>query len=284
VRVLITGGRGQLGRALADALANDEVAAPGRDELDVTYEKRVRETILDFTPAVVIQAAAWTDTAACERDPDRAMLVNAEGAAHVARACRDTGSAMLYVSTNEVFDGQKRQPYHERDLPNPINVYGHSKLEGERRVQALLPHACIVRTSWLYGAGRDSFPERVLAQASLGGPLKLVTDEVASPTFTVDLARAIVRLVHVGAMGTYHLTNSGACSRFEWAEELLRVACLSVPIEAVTQADYGAPYRKPASSALANTRAARLGITLRPWQDALAEHMSRTSVRQEAPL
>ena len=275
MRILITGGNGQLGRALQTAFASDAVEALGHSDLDITSREQVSRTLSRLEPDCVIHAAAWTDTAGCERDPDLAMRVNGEGAAIVAEACRETGSALLYISSNEVFDGEKQTPYAEDDHPNPINAYGRSKLEGERRVQAVLDRSCIVRTSWLYGPGRQSFPEKILGPARKGSPLKLVTDEIASPTFTVDLAQAVAGLVHERASGLFHLTNAGACSRRDWAEEVLRLVGISIQIESVTQNEYGGPYRKPVNSMLANINAARLGITLRPWQEALAEHMQR---------
>lgn len=283
MKVLITGGHGQLGRAVLSALAADEVTAVGHSDLDITDPQQVSAVISHYDPEVVVHAAAWTDTAGCERDPERALHVNGEGAGIVAEACRASGATMLYVSTNEVFDGEKSEPYTEDDAPNPINVYGRSKLEGERRVQSALDEPCVVRTSWLYGPGRDSFPEKILAAARQQNALRLVTDEVASPTWTVDLAQAIAVLAHKGAPGIYHLTNVGACSRKEWAEEIVRLAGLNdVSIEATTQSDFGAPFRKPPFSALSNTNAARLGVRLRPWQEALADHFHRAKVSQGA--
>jgi dTDP-4-dehydrorhamnose reductase len=273
MRILITGGNGQLGRALQAALTSDQVDALGHSDLDITSREQVFRTLSRLEPDSVIHAAAWTDTAGCERDTDLAMRVNSDGAAIVAEACREIGSALLYISSNEVFDGEKPTPYVEADQPNPINAYGRSKLEGERRVQAVFDRSCIVRTSWLYGPGRDSFPEKILGAARRGGPLKLVTDEIASPTFTVDLAQGVARLVRERETGLFHLTNTGACSRREWAEEVLRLAGVSVAIEPVTQAEYGGPFRKPVNSVLENRNAAQLGVTLRPWQEALAEHV-----------
>ena len=283
MRILITGGHGQLGRALEAALTADEVTALAHSELDITDREQVSAAVSRYDPEVVIHAAAWTDTAGCERDPARALQVNGEGAGIVAEACRESGATMLYISTNEVFDGEKSQPYAEADSPNPINSYGRSKLDGERRVQAALKDHCIVRTSWLYGPGRDSFPEKILAAARQQNALRLVTDEVASPTWTVDLAQAIASLAHKGTSGIYHLTNAGACSRKEWAEEIVRLAGLNdISIEATTQSDFGAPFRKPPFSALANMNGASLGVTVRPWQEALADHIQRAKVSQGA--
>lgn len=283
MRVLITGGKGQLGRALEAALAGRGVWAPGHDDLDVTEVAVVDAAISGFRPDVVVHAAAWTDTAGCERDPVRALAVNAEGAANVAEACARAGAALLYISTNEVFDGERREPYREDDKPNPINHYARSKLEGERRVQAAVERHWIVRTSWLYGPGRTSFPEKILDAARRQGRLQLVTDEISSPTWTVDLAGAIARLIQHKEWGIYHLANAGHCSRMEWAQAVLKIAGVDVPLEPSTQAEFGAPYRKPVFTALANTRAAALGIALRPWREALADHL-RSPHSPQAPV
>ena len=286
MRVLITGGQGQLGRAVQAALAGHDVSAPGHAELDVTDAGKVQEAVRGFRPEVVMHLAAWTDTAGCEADPARALQVNGEGTRIVAEAGVRAGAAMLYVSTNEVFDGGKAEPYHEEDEPNPINSYGRSKLKGERHVQSLLERYYVVRTSWLYGPGRVSFPEKIVQAARERGQLRLVTDEVASPTWTLDLAGAVVRLIQKPAWGVYHLSNSEYCSRLEWAAEILRLSGLEgIPVEPITQREFGAPYRKAAFSALANVRGAHLGIELRPWQEALAEHLqtSRSDSGAAAP-
>ena len=275
MRVLITGGRGQLGRALSAALTGDEVSAPGHDELDITNEAAVRETLERTAADVVIHAAAWTDTAGCERDPERAMLVNAGGAGIVAEVCASSGARMIHVSSNEVFDGEADRPYAEDAQVRAINEYGRSKLEGERAVAAASPGHAIVRTSWLYGPGRVSFPEKILQAARSGGSLRGVTDEIASPTWTVDLAEAIARLIRREPSGIYHLTNTGYCSRLEWARRILSVGGQAdVLVSPATQSDFAAPYRKPVFSALANTRAAALGVTMRSWEDALADHLA----------
>src|SRR5437867_1054994 len=208
MRILITGGTGQLGLALQQALTPDEVLAPGHAELDITKAGAVRETIRNFRPDAVIHAAAWTDTAACERDPERALAINGEGARIVAEACRDADAAMLYISSNEVFDGEADVPYPEDAAPKPLNAYARSKLAGEEAVQATLDRCFIVRTSWLYGPGRVSFPEKIMQIAQDQHSLRVVTDEIASPTWTVDLAHAITTMMHASATcGVYHLTN-----------------------------------------------------------------------------
>ncbi len=279
MRVIITGGLGQLGRALQESLAEHQVTALDLPEIDVTDPDSVRRAFDDVRPELVIHAAAWTDTTGCEADPAQALQVNGEGTRIVAEACGRAGAAMLYVSTNEVFDGEKAEPYLEEDKPNPLNAYGRSKLEGERYVQSLLERYYIVRTSWLYGPGRVSFPEKIVQVAREQGRLRLVTDEVACPTLTMDLAGAIARVIQKPAWGVYHFTNHGHCSRLEWAVEILRLSGVEgVPVEATTQREYGAPYRKAVFSALANVRGARLGVELRPWQEALAEHLQSSRI------
>ena len=279
MRIAITGAHGQLGLALQRALYDDEVIAYAHNEVDITDADAVVRAVEDRHPDAVIHAAAWTDTAGCEADPARAIEVNGHGAGNVAKACARTGAAMLYVSSNEVFDGETDAPYAEDAQMNPVNHYGRSKLEGEKQVQDALERHQIVRTSWLYGPGRVSFPEKILKAAKEQGRLKLVTDEVASPTWTVDLARALSALVRLEEVGVFHLTNAGYCSRKEWAEEVLRIAMLgSTPTEPATLADFGAPYKKPPFSALANVRAAKVGVRLRNWQLALLDHF-KTAVR-----
>ena len=273
MRVLITGGRGQLGRELQQALASQTVLAQDLPELDVTDAAAVDRAIGQFRPQVVVHAAAYTDTLGCEADPEMALRVNGEGTRKVALACRRADAALLYVSTNEVFAGDKGEPYLESDQPNPINAYGRSKLAGERYVQATLDRFYVVRTAWLYAAGGDNFPAKVLRAADREGSLRLVTDEVASPTWARDLAQAIAQLIAQAAYGVYHLTNAGACSRYQWAERILALAGRAdVPLQPITQAEHGAPYRKPPYSELANQAAAALGIVIRPWHEALQEY------------
>jgi dTDP-4-dehydrorhamnose reductase len=269
MRILITGGQGRLGRELQVAFAAQTVRALDLPDLDVTDAVAVGREMDAFRPELVIHAAAQTDTRACEKDPAGATLVNGDGTRNVALACRRVKATLLYVSTDEVFDGAKGEPYLETDEPRAINAYGSSKLLGEQHVRSLLQRAYIVRTSWLYGGGND-FPAKVLQAPP--GELPMVTDEVSSPTWAHDLAEAIARLVQRGAPpAIYHLTNSGYCSRFEWAREVLELAGRrDIVLQPITRAEYSAPVRKPPFSALANTAAAKLGVVLRPWQEALA--------------
>jgi len=274
MRIFITGNRGQLGRELMCSLSAHTVDGGDLPELDIMDADTTRRRIEAARPDIVIHAAALTDTRLCEDDPDLAHRVNGLGTRNVAIACRDSGAALVYVSTNEVFDGLKGEPYVESDAPKPVNAYGRSKLEGEEQARALVERLYVVRTAWLYGDERD-FPSKILAAASQQPELTVVTDEVATPTHAGDLSDAIARLVEIGVYGVYHFTNSGECSRFEWAREVLRLAGRSdVALKPTTLAEYNAYPPKPPYTALRNEAGARLGITLRPWQKALAEHFA----------
>lgn len=286
MRVLITGGQGQLGRDLRLVLAEHEVRSTDLPELDVTDPSAVLDAISSFCPEVVIHAAALTDTVRCETEPDLAYTVNALGTRNVALACQRAGAAMLYVSTNEVFDGTRREPYLEFDEPNPLNVYARSKLAGERFVQTLLPRHYVVRTAWLYGAESSHFPAKILAAARGRPELSVVVDEIATPTWTCDLADALARLIQQPLYGVYHFTNSDACSRFQWAREVLRLSGREdVVLRPVTTVEWrqagGEGPRKPPYSVLRNfVGATSLGIELRPWREALAEYFAQASRRR----
>ena len=281
MRTLITGAGGQLGRALQEALDDDWVRALSHSELDISDPDAVIESIETLEPEVVIHAAALTDTARCEREPDAASTINALGARNVAVACGRLGVAMAYVSTNEVFDGAQSTPYTEFDEPRPINAYGRSKLAGERLVQELLPEHYIVRTAWLYGHGGNHFVAKML-RAAEGSELTGVVDEVATPTWTRDLAHALAQLIETGLYGVYHFTNSGQASRYQWTQEVLRLAgkpevrlrpATTNEFRASLPRDAVAP-QKPPYSVLRNLAGADLGIELRPWQEALAQYFA----------
>lgn len=281
MKILITGASGQLGRSLQRAFAADDVVVLSHADLDITDLSAVTAAVRDAAPAVVIHCAALTDTNRCEKEPALARLVNGIGSETVAKACHAAGARLVAISTNEVFDGTKREPYVETDATGPLNAYALSKLDGEFLAASACPDTLIVRVSWLYGDGYVNFNEKVIAAAQEGRKLAFVTDEVATPTSSDDAATAIRALIEKHApAGIYHLVNDGEASRYDWAVEILRLAGMSdARVEAVTTADlrangYAGP-QKPPYSVLANTRAAALGVTLRPWREALATYFER---------
>lgn len=283
MRILITGANGQLGRSLTVALAAHDVIPLGHGDLDVSDRFAAEAAIAEHRPQAVIHAAALTDTARCERQPELALAVNAAGTENVARACHEYSVPCFVISTNEVFDGTKGAPYDERDQPRPLNAYARSKLSGEALAIAANPEAVVVRTAWLYGPGGNNFVQKVLNAARAGAQAAFVTDEISSPTATGDLARSLTALIETGsAHGIYHLTNEGEASRYEWACEILRVARVDVAVRATTSAalradGYDGPL-KPASSVLENTRARALGIVLPHWRASLEAYIASLAV------
>lgn len=270
MRILITGKSGQLARALLERWPG--AVGVGRPEVDLTQAASVQAAVDAHRPELIVHCAAMTDVDGAARDPAAAYRANGLGTQNVALAAARVGAAVAYVSTNEVFDGTSAVPYTEFDTPNPINPYGWSKRAGEWFVQHLAPRFYIVRTSWVTGHGGRNFVHRIQQLADERGALRVVTDEVACPTFTEDLAEALVKLTATGHYGLYHLTNAGYCSRFDYARQILALSGRGhIPVAPITLADFPRPSTPPRFSPLANFAAAALGLTLRPWEEALAE-------------
>lgn len=271
MRLVITGSGGQLGRSLQELLKGDELLLVDLPEYDVT-QPDIIGAIERFRPHVVIHTAAMTDVDGCELNPEGAYSVNALGTRNVAVACQRCDAPLLYVSTDYVFDGTKVGPYLEFDEPNPINVYGRSKLGGEFLVRDLLSRFYIVRTAWLYARGGENFVSKIVELADQSEELSVVTNEVGSPTYAPDLAQAILRLIEHPLYGIYHLVNEGSCSRYEFARRILQLAGKSgFPLRPVQT--YARAARAPANAALRNFCAAtQLGIRLRSWEEALGAY------------
>jgi len=277
MRLFITGIRGQLGRTLQAALTGHEVTGIDLPECDIAHRASIGAAIKDAAPDVVIHCAAMTDVDGCARDPLAAYRANGLGTQNVALACQTLGAPMLHISTNEVFDGAAGRPYTEFDALNPINAYARSKLAGEWYTRHLLTRFYIVRIAWLYALGGRNFtnPHRIVQLADKHGRLRVVTDEVSSPTYAIDLAQAIAQLVASGQYGVYHFTNEGSCSRFDYVSEVLRLSGRStVTVEPTTLAAFERDSTPPSFAPLANVAGAAIGIRLRPWQEAVAEFLN----------
>ncbi|NTW28722.1 MAG: dTDP-4-dehydrorhamnose reductase [Coriobacteriia bacterium] len=277
---LIAGAGGMLGTALQRVLAERgaRFTVPAEREFDITDEFAVVRCVGDFAAAldpgergVLINAAAYTNVERAEEDSEAAYRVNEYGAGLLARVTREHGLAFVHVSTDFVFDGRKDGAYTEADEPNPLSVYGASKLAGERAVFAACPEALTVRTAWVFGPAGVNFPVKIVAAACKNPSLKVVTDEVGSPTYTIDLATGILALADADARGLFHLAGSGSCSRFELARETLRLAGLGeVRVVPVTSEAFPTKAARPQNSVLDCAKAAALGVTMSPWCDALA--------------
>jgi dTDP-4-dehydrorhamnose reductase len=219
---------------------------------------------------------------ACEENEETARLVNGTGAGIVARAAAGINARLIHISTDYVFDGTSTIPYredHPTGPPEALSAYGRSKLLGEERVLEEHPGALIVRTAWLYGRGGSGFPNAILRRAREVGKLRVVHDQTGSPTLADDFAEALYRLAHLDIGGLLHVTNSGRCTWYEFAGEILRRAAIDVPVAPVTTADYPRPARRPAFSVLDNSRyESVVGRPLRSWQEALADYMGKVSL------
>jgi dTDP-4-dehydrorhamnose reductase len=281
VKVLVTGAGGMLAQAALPALAAaGHTALPcTRAELDVTRAVDVRRAVGKAAPDWVWNLAAYTDVDGCERESARAFRVNGEGAGHVAAAAAEAGAGVLTVSTDYVFAGDDPTPRTERDRVGPLSVYGRSKLAGEEAVRTANPRHTIVRTAWLYGRGGRNFVDTILARARAGESLRVVDDQHGAPTWTEDLAAALVGLLERQAVGTFHATNEGSCTWYEFACEICARAGAKVPIARIRSAELARPAPRPAWSVLDTSRLAQvLGHRLPHWRDALGRYLARPAV------
>jgi dTDP-4-dehydrorhamnose reductase len=277
--VLVTGASGQLGHDLVEAFAPDGVVGLTRAKLDVTDQDAVLGAVRNLAPDLVVHAAAFTKVDTCETEPDTAWQVNALGTENVARACAKQGAAMVYVSSDYVFDGLAGRAYTEFDAVSPLSVYGRSKEAGEQLVRGALPAHFIVRTSWVQGAHGGNFVKTMLRLGRDRGAVSVVDDQTGSPTFAFDLAPAIRALATTGRPGTYHLTNSGECTWFQFAQAIFAEAGLDVHCSPIDTATFGTPAPRPAYSVLDNLKARLLGLDPLPdWRASLKRLVSELEV------
>ena len=276
MKILVTGAGGMLGSDVVARLSGaHEVIGVTRQEYDVLDEAGVRAFTAKTRPDWVIHCAAFTNVDGCEKEPEKAYRVNAEGTRNVALACWGAGARLLCVSTDYVYDGGKREPYVETDPVRPLNVYGASKLRGEQEALKALPGALVVRTSWLFGKNGPNFVKAILSQAGIKPKLSVVSDQVGNPTYTPDLADGLARLVEAGASGVVHVSNSGQCSWHDYAKKVLEMAgAKGTEVTPITTAELGRPALRPAYSVLSNEKYHSItGHRLRDWKDALAEYI-----------
>jgi dTDP-4-dehydrorhamnose reductase len=284
VKVLITGAGGQLGHDLLRTFAGETVLGLTRADLDVTDRAAVEAAVSAQRPDLVVHAAAFTKVDACEGEPDAAWHANAAGAWWVARACERAGAAMVYLSSDYVFDGTAGRPYTEFDVVNPQSVYGLTKEAGEQLVRESLGAHYVVRTSWVQGSHGGNFVKTMLRVGGERDELAVVDDQIGSPTFTFDLAPAIRALVLEGAPhGTYHVTNAGHCSWFDFANAIFERTGTEVTVKPTDTASWGAPAPRPAHSVLDNRKAALVGLEPLPaWQDSLHRLIAELEGRASA--
>jgi dTDP-4-dehydrorhamnose reductase len=274
MRVTLFGASGLLGHDLVPALSGEQLTAFSVEEADLRDHARVRDLVRDSRPEWILLLAAYTDVDGCESDPGLAFAVNCDGAVNVAEAARAAGSRLLFVSTDYVFDGSKRSPYQTGDARSPASVYGESKARAEERLLEILPEVCIARTSWLFGHGGKCFPATILKLAATRPEISVVNDQRGSPTFTVDLASALVKLCRASAHGIVHVTNSGNCTWYEFATEIVRKSGMPAKVKPVTTAEFPRPARRPAYSVLSPASLHAYNFHMPEWQDALRRYLA----------
>ncbi len=277
-RILVIGAKGMLGRDLMEVLRldfrSDEIIGWDIDEIDISEESSI-EKIVMIRPQILINLAAYTDVDGCEKGRERAFLVNTEGVKNVTIAARRAGSKVIYISTDYIFDGKKNEPYLEDDMPNPINVYGQSKLEGERYIRELLERGLIIRTQWLYGRHGNNFVSSILRQAKEKKILYIVSDQIGSPTYTLDLSWAISLLIKRNSWGVFHVANSGSCSWYTFGERILEFSGLrDVKVVPISTEQSGRIASRPSYSVLNTEKFQReTGKVMRHWSQALREYL-----------
>ena len=273
MKVAVFGATGLLGRALLREWRDDEVIGLSSRDVDIRDHDRVAELVARMQPDWIVLAAAYTDVDGCESNRELAFAVNRDGAASVARAAQASRSQLLFLSSDYVFDGTQRSPYETGAPRCPLGVYGKSKAQAEVLIMEALPNCCIVRTSWMFGVDGKCFPDTILRLAQSRPRLDVVEDQRGSPTYTVDLARTIIQLCRTSASGLIHATNSGDCTWFEFAREIVRRAGLSTEVRPTTSDKMARPAPRPAYSVLSAESLHKRGITMPTWQSALDRYL-----------
>jgi dTDP-4-dehydrorhamnose reductase len=281
MKIMIIGADGQLGSDLCRVIPPAEQIPLTIRDLDVTDRRQVAEVLKRHRPDVVINTAAYTNVEGCEDHETVAFAVNAIGVKYLADACRESGSVLVHLSTDYVFDGAKRSPYEETDCPGPQSVYGISKLAGEHCLRSRLEKYFIVRSSGLYGCagclgkGGGNFVENMIERAAGRPELSVVTDEMVSPTYTADLAAKLYQLIGTGRFGLYHIVNHGECSWYDFTAKIFELLDRPVKIKPILASGYQSKARRPHYSVLKNARLAALGLDdLRPWPAALKAYLT----------
>ncbi len=276
MRVFITGATGQLGWDVCRELDRRGIAhrGVGSRELDITDASAVERVLADYAPDAVIHCAAWTKVDAAEDEPEACWAVNADGTARLAAACREAGAKLLYISTDYVFPGDGERFYEPDDPTRPAGVYGKSKLAGEEAVRSALERCFIVRISWVFGKNGGNFVKTMLRLSESRDLLRVVDDQIGSPTYTRDLAPLLCDMIETEKYGVYHATNEGVCSWAELAREIFALTGRTVTVQGVTTEEYGARAPRPKNSRMSKDCLARAGFARLPdWHDALERYL-----------
>ncbi len=276
MKVLVTGVGGQLGYDVIKELAKRNIDCIGADkaEFDITNFGAAHKFMTDYMPDAVIHCSAYTAVDKAEDEPELCHLVNAVGTENIAKICKEIDAKMVYISTDYVFDGTKEGFYEVDDVPNPINVYGKTKLEGEVAVQKILEKYFIVRISWVFGVNGNNFVKTMLRLGKERSELNVVADQIGSPTYTADLASLLVDMIQTEKYGIYHTTNEGECSWAEFAEEIFKIAGMNVKVNHITTAEYPTKAKRPLNSRMSKEKLVDYGFgKLMNWKEAVKKYI-----------
>jgi dTDP-4-dehydrorhamnose reductase len=279
MKVMILGATGLLGQALMREWTGDEVEGFGVEDVDIRNARKVREVATTSQPEWVVLTAAYTDVDGCESNRELAFSVNRDGAVNVAQEAKRVGAKLMFLSSDYVFDGKKTSPYEVDDPRNPQSVYGRTKAEAEVRLLEIVSGCCVLRTSWLFGPGGKCFPDTILKAAATRPALDVVDDQSGCPTYSVDLARAIIQLCHKAATGIVHVTNAGDCSWFQFASEIVQRAGLSTQVRPTSTQQMARPAPRPAYSVLSAKSRQGYGLEMPDWHDALGRYLNERKAR-----
>ena len=274
-KLLITGSKGMLGWALTAKLASEyQLTGIDIEDADITDKEQIQQKIQQLQPDIIIHAAAYTDVDGSEANKELAFKINAAGTENIAQSAKLCRARLIYISTDFVFDGTKKSPYVEEDIPNPINTYGKTKLEGEKHIQAICPNHLIIRTAWLYGPHGKNFVNRILELSQSQEELRIVNDQTGSPTYSLDLAEGIGTLLETDFIGIIHLVNNGTSTWYELAKKTLALAGKKTEITPVTSKEFKTAATRPLYSVLSTARFQnQTKSTLRHWPEALTAHL-----------
>lgn len=281
MKIVLIGANGQLGSDIAEVFSKDEVIGLTHTDIEVKDLESVSKNIIEYKPDIVINTAAFHNVPECEKNDLKAFEINAIGAKNLAIICKDNNLSLLHISTDYIFDGKTATPYTEDSLPNPLNVYGITKLAGEHYIRYILPSHFIVRTSGLYGtykcrAKGENFVDKMIRFAKEKKKIKMVTDEILTPTYTLDLANQIKDLIKAGISGTYHITNEGSCSWYEFTIEIFSITGFDLVPEKAFSDEIPSPVKRPKYSVLENKNLKSLKINnMRTWREALKSYLKQ---------
>ncbi len=264
MKILITGSSGMLAFALKKILRpKNKLFLADIHNMDITSNKKVSDYINKTNPEIIIHTAAYTDVDGAESNKGLSLKINRDGTKNMANAAKNLDIPIVYISTDYIFGGGKRKPYVENDRPNPLSVYGFSKFTGEKEIRKITKKYFIIRSAWLYGPKGKNFVTTILRLANGSNELKIVNDQKGCPTYTLDLAYAISKLIKTQKYGTYHIVNSGSCTWYQFAKEIIKIKKLKNKIKAINSKELGRPAKRPHYSVLSNNKLHSEGIKLR---------------------